>query len=117
MKMLSKVLSYGLNGIEGYLVTTEVDISNGLPTFDIVGLGDMAVRESRERVKSSIKNSGFESPMNKVIVNLAPADTRKEGPLFDLSIALGVLSASNQISYEKVKDYICIGELSLGGRG
>ena len=113
--MLSKVLSFGLNGIDGYLVNTEVDISNGLPRFDIVGLGDMAIKESRERVKSSIKNSGFRYPTSKIIVNLAPADIKKEGPLFDLSIALGILSANNQINYESLKDFICIGELSLDG--
>lgn len=113
--MLSKVLSFGLNGIDGYLVNTEVDISNGLPRFDIVGLGDMAIKESRERVKSSIKNSGFRYPTSKIIVNLAPADIKKEGPLFDLSIALGILSANNQVNYEGLKDFICIGELSLDG--
>ena len=113
--MLSKVLSYGLNGIEGYLVTTEVDISNGLPSFDIVGLGDTSIKESKERVKAGIKNSGFEYPVNKITVNLAPADRRKEGPLFDLSIAVGILSASNQIHFAKTQEFIFIGELSLDG--
>lgn len=113
--MLSKVLSYGLSGIEGFLVTTETDISNGLPCFDIVGLGDTSIKESRERVKSGIRNSGFEFPINNITVNLAPADTKKEGPIFDLSIAVCILSASNQIKYEKLKDIIFIGELSLDG--
>ncbi len=113
--MLSKVLSYGLNGIEGFLVTTEIDISAGLPGFDIVGLGDIAIKESKERVKSAIKNSGYEYPINKITVNLAPADTKKEGPIFDLSIAVGILSATNQISVAKVKDIVFIGELSLDG--
>lgn len=113
--MLSKVLSYGLNGIDGFLVTTEIDISNGLPSFDIVGLGDTSIKESKERVKASIKNSGFEYPINKITVNLAPADTKKEGPVFDLSIAIGILSASNQLHFSKIEEFIFIGELSLDG--
>lgn len=113
--MLSKVLSYGLCGIDGYLVTSEIDISIGLPNFEIVGLGDTAIKESKERVKLAIKNSGFEYPINRITVNLAPADTKKEGPLFDLSIAIGILSATNQIPIETVKDKIFIGELSLDG--
>lgn len=115
--MLSKVLSYGLSGINGFLVTTEIDISNGLPSFDIVGLGDTSIKESKERVRSSIRNSGFECPVNKITINLAPADTKKEGPLFDLSIAIGILSASNQLQTDvfKLKEYILIGELSLDG--
>ncbi len=113
--MLSKVYSYGLCGIDGYLVTSEIDISIGLPNFEIVGLGDTAIKESKERVKLAIKNSGFEYPINRITVNLAPADTKKEGPLFDLSIAIGILSATNQIPVETVKDKIFIGELSLDG--
>lgn len=113
--MLSKVKSFGLNGIDGYLVTTEVDIALGLPGFDLVGLGDTAIKESKERVKSAIRNSGFKYPINKITVNLAPADTKKEGPMFDLSIAVGILSASGQIDVEAVEDYIFIGELSLDG--
>ncbi len=113
--MLSKVLSYGLNGIDGYLVTTEVDISLGLPGFDIVGLGDTAIKESKERVKSAIRNSGYNYPVNKVTVNLAPANIKKEGPLFDVSIAIGILTASNQIPINCADEYILIGELSLDG--
>lgn len=113
--MLAKVLSYGLSGIDGFAVTTEVDIANGLPGFDIVGLGDTSIKESKERVKSSIRNSGFEYPINKITVNLAPADTKKEGPIFDLSIAVGILTASNQINFNKIKDFVFIGELSLDG--
>ena len=113
--MLSKVLSYGLNGIEGYLVTTELDISIGLPGFDIVGLGDTAIKESKERVKSAIRNSGFHFPVNKITVNLAPADTKKEGPIFDVSIAIGILTATGQLEAEKIKDIVFIGELSLDG--
>ena len=113
--MLSKVLSYGLNGIEGYLVTTELDISIGLPGFEIVGLGDTAIKESKERVKSAIRNSGFHFPINKITVNLAPADKKKEGPIFDLSIAMGILTATGQLENEKIKDTVFIGELSLDG--
>lgn len=113
--MLSKVLSYGLNGIDGYLVTTELDISIGLPGFDIVGLGDTAIKESKERVKSAIRNSGFHFPVNKITVNLAPADTKKEGPIFDASIAIGILTATGQLEAEKIKDIVFIGELSLDG--
>ena len=113
--MLSKVNSFGLNGIDGYLVTTEVDISMGLPGFDLVGLGDTAIKESRERVKSAIRNSGFKYPVNKITVNLAPADTKKEGPMFDLSIAVGILSATGQIPVDKTDGFIFIGELSLDG--
>jgi magnesium chelatase family protein len=113
--MLSKVLSYGLYGIEGFLVTTEIDISTGLPGFEVVGLGDTAIKESRERVKSSLRNSGFEFPINRITVNLAPADTKKEGPIFDLSIAIGILSASNQVPVGELKEIIFIGELSLDG--
>lgn len=113
--MLSKIKCYGLNGIDGFIVSTEVDISIGLPGFDIVGLGDTAIKESKERVKSAIRNSGFSYPINKITVNLAPANTKKEGPLFDLSIAVGILAASNQVPIEACKDIIFLGELSLDG--
>ncbi|MCI5797149.1 MAG: YifB family Mg chelatase-like AAA ATPase [Firmicutes bacterium] len=113
--MLAKVNSFGLSGIEGYLVTTEVDITNGLPGFDIVGLGDTSIKESKERVKSAIKNSGFKYPTNKIVVNLAPADIKKEGPIYDLSIAMGILFASGQLDVTKKDDIVFIGELSLDG--
>ena len=92
--MLSKIKSYALNGLEGYSVTAEVDIHSGLPGFDVVGLPDTAVKESRERVRSAIKNSGYDFPPRKITVNLAPAYTKKEGPIFDLAIALGLLVAT-----------------------
>lgn len=113
--MLAKVLSFGLYGIDGFLVTSEIDIGAGLPAIDIVGLGDTAIKESKERVKLAIKNSGFNFPTNKIVVNLAPADKKKEGPLFDLSIALGILFASNQLNINKNNNTIFIGELSLDG--
>lgn len=113
--MLSKVLSYGLIGIEGFGVQVEVDITGGLPSVDLVGLADTAIKESKERVRSAIKNSGLDYPINKITINLAPADKKKEGPLYDLPIAIAILSACNQIPFESVKDYIFLGELSLDG--
>ena len=85
--MLAKVLSFGLKGIEGYPVLVETDVYNGLPAYELVGLGDTAIKESKERVRSAIKNSGFEYPSKRITVNLAPADLKKEGPLYDLAIA------------------------------
>ncbi|MCL2371000.1 MAG: magnesium chelatase, partial [Firmicutes bacterium] len=113
--MLAKVCSYGLYGITGFAVTVEVDINNGLPGIETVGLPDAAIRESKERVRSAIKNSGFKMPTTKVTVNLAPADIKKEGPVYDLPIALGLLAASAQIDYKKLGDTIFLGELSLDG--
>lgn len=113
--MLSKVYSFGLNGIDGFLTQIETDMVGGLPKIDIVGLGDTAVKESKERVKSAIRNSGLEYPLKHYTINLAPADTKKEGPLYDVGIAVGILSASEQIVSKKYKEYIYIGELSLDG--
>lgn len=113
--MLSKVLSFGLNGIEGFATQIETDIVGGLPHFDIVGLGDTAVKEAKDRVKSAIRNSGFEYPAKHYTINLAPADIKKEGPQFDLGIAVGILSASEQILTKKYKEFVFLGELSLDG--
>ncbi|MFA6308254.1 MAG: YifB family Mg chelatase-like AAA ATPase [Clostridia bacterium] len=113
--MLSKVKSCGLIGIDGYVIEVETDISSGIPAVDIVGLGDIAVRESRERVKSAIKNSGFEFPTRKITINLAPANMRKEGSSLDLPIAMGILAASGQIDITHIDEYIFLGELSLDG--
>ncbi len=113
--MLSKVLSGAVSGINGYIVNVEVDISRGLPCFEIVGLPGSAVKESRERVRTAVKNSGCEFPPNRITVNLAPADTKKEGPAFDLPIAVGVLSSLNRIDSEKFNDCLILGELSLDG--
>ncbi|MBQ3495040.1 MAG: YifB family Mg chelatase-like AAA ATPase [Clostridia bacterium] len=113
--MLAKVYSYGLCGIDGYCVTIEADISNGLPKLDIVGLGDTAIKESKERVRAAIKNSNLEYPIYKITINLAPADRKKEGPNFDLGISVALLTATNQIPYEKIGDTIFLGELSLDG--
>lgn len=113
--MLSIVKSFGLKGIDGYLVVAEIDINQGLPSYDIVGLVGTSTKESKERVRSAIKNSGLSYPILKITVNLAPADTKKEGSLYDLAIAVGILSATEQIKITKVKDYVFLGELSLDG--
>jgi magnesium chelatase family protein len=113
--MLSKLTSFGLRGIDGFLVEVECDLNNGLPSYDTVGLADTATKESRERVRSAIKNSGFHYPMMKITVNLAPADIKKEGAIYDLSIALGLLSASEQLNINATDGYIILGELSLDG--
>lgn len=114
--MLAQVKSCSIFGLESFLVDVEVDISSGLPAFDIVGLPDVAVRESRERVRAAIKNQNFDFPIKRITLNLAPADIRKEGPHFDLPIALGILAATSQMSIEALTDYAIIGELSLDGK-
>ena len=113
--MLSKVKSFGLNGIEGFLTEIETDIVGGVPHFEIVGLGDTAVKESKERVKSAIRNSGFDYPSKHYTINLAPADVKKEGPLYDLGIAVGILAATEQLTTKTYKDFVFVGELSLDG--
>ena len=113
--MLSKVNSFSLDGLIGYKVDIEIDINAGLPKVEIIGLPDTAIKESAERVTSSIKNSGYHFPVKRVIVNLAPADTKKEGSLFDLPIAVGILVASGQVFSATYKDYVILGELSLDG--
>lgn len=113
--MLSKIKSLGLMGMDGYVVLVETDISNGLPTFDMVGLGDTAVKESKERVRAAIKNAGFKFHVNKITVNLAPADKRKEGSAFDLPIALGILAATGQVKLSNTGNSAFLGELSLDG--
>ena len=114
--MLAKVKSFALNGIEGYGVDVEVDINSGLPSVDMVGLPSAATKESKERIRSAIKNSGYLYPVKRITVNLAPADTKKEGPSFDLPIAIAILAASEQIDNISYKDYVFLGELSLDGK-
>jgi len=115
--MYSKISSANVIGVDGFLVDVEVDLSNGLPSVILVGLAETSVKESRERVISAIKNSGFTLPSKKIRINLAPADMRKEGSLFDLPIAIGILSALSYMDYsEFYKKYIIIGELSLDGK-
>lgn len=113
--LLSKLYSAAIFGVEAFMVEIEVDIHPGLPSFNIVGLPDTAVQESRERVRAAIKNSEFEFPMQRITVNLAPADIKKEGPIFDLSIALAILVASKQVRPELLNKYLIMGELSLDG--
>jgi magnesium chelatase family protein len=114
--MLAKVISAAIVGLEAEAVDVEVDVTNGYPSFAMVGLPDAAVKESRDRVHSAIKNSGLTYPGNKrITVNLAPADLRKEGPAYDLPIAVGVLAASQQIWPDRLEGAMFIGELSLDG--
>ena len=112
--MFAHVKSLGISGIGGYGVTVEVDISNGLPAFDIVGLPDAAVKESRERVRSAIKNNGFRFPVSRMTVNLAPADKKKAGTLYDLPMLVGILAATGEIK-KPGEDCAFLGELSLTG--
>lgn len=113
--MFSCIPSYGLSGLTGLSIQIEVDISNGIPSYDTVGLPDATVKESKERIRSAIKNSGFDFPPRRIIVNLAPADQRKNGSLYDLPIALGILAAEGQINQDKIKNIIVLGELALDG--
>ena len=114
--MISTVKTISLTGIEGSLVEVQTDITGGLPGFEIVGLPDTSVKESKERIKSAIKNSSIEFPSRKIIINLAPASTKKEGTSYDLPIAIGILLAQNKIINKKLENTIFIGELSLDGK-
>ena len=113
--MLARVFSACLSGIEATLVRVEVDVTHGLPSFATVGLPDAAIRESRDRVRAAIRNSGFEFPQARVTVNLAPADLRKEGVSFDLPIALGLLAATGELRAERLTTLLVAGELALDG--
>lgn len=113
--MLSIVKSMSLHGLDGYLVDVQVDISAGMPSWEVVGLPDATVRESKERVRIAIRNSGFDFPSRKIIINLAPADKRKEGSFFDLPIAIGILLDLLVIQEQNLSDAVFIGELSLDG--
>ena len=112
--MFDKLLSLGVLGLQSYPVTVEVDVSEALPSFDIVGLPDTSVRESRDRVKSAVRNCGFDFPLGRVTINLAPADIRKAGSVYDLPILLSILRVTHQAQFED-KDTAFLGELSLGG--
>lgn len=113
--MFAKLYSAGVTGIDGQLIEVETDVSPGLPQMTIVGLPDNAVRESTERVRTAIRNSGFEFPLARITVNLAPADLRKEGSAFDLAIAAGILICSGQLKADALADAALLGELSLDG--
>jgi magnesium chelatase family protein len=115
--LLASVLSAALSGVDAYAVEVEIDVSHGVPGVRTVGLGEGAVREAHERVRSAVKNSGFEFPHRKITINLAPADTRKEGSAFDLPIALGLIGATGALKERsKLRDYLVLGELALDGR-
>lgn len=114
--MLAKVLSSAVIGVDAYLVEVEIDITRGLPNFTTVGLPETTVRESKERVKAAIKNSGYTFPDDRITVNLAPAHIKKEGTGFDLPIALGILCAAGVIAQTQLKGTLFLGELSLDGR-
>ena len=113
---MCNVTSLGLSGVAGYPVTAECALSGGLPAFDVVGLPDAAVKEARERVRSAIKSSGFDFPISRITVNLAPADRRKAGTVYDLPILVGILAAGSQLPLNQEKNSAFIGELSLDGR-
>ncbi len=113
--MLARVYSCAVIGLEGVVVEVEVDYSNGLPAVIIVGLPDAAVQESRERVQTAVKNAGLNFPRHRIVVNLAPASVRKEGPAYDLPIALGVLVLAGYLPQDAIENTIVVGELSLDG--
>ncbi|WP_413199811.1 YifB family Mg chelatase-like AAA ATPase [Nostoc piscinale] len=113
--MLARVWSASIVGIDAVKVGVEVDVSGGLPSIIVLGLPDSAVQESKERVKATLKNAGFAFPMRKIVINLTPADLRKEGPCFDLPISVGILAASEQINADLLGDYLFLGEVSLDG--
>ena len=112
--MYSVTRSFGLRGLSGFAVEVEADVSGGLPAFSIVGLPDSAVRESADRVRAAIKNLGFKFPDRRITVNLAPADVRKTGPVYDLPLLLALLTSSGQLE-EVPKDAAFLGELALDG--
>ena len=113
--MLASVATFAIEGVTSREVTVEVDLRRGLPAFTVVGLPDRAVRESRERVRAAMLNSGLEFPLKRLTANLAPAHLRKAGPSFDLALAVAVLAASGQLPGEELGRYAVCGELSLGG--
>ena len=119
--MLSNITSMALHGLDGYAVSVQVDVSAGMPCFEIVGLPDTSIKESKERVKTAIKNSGIEFFSRRVVINLAPATTKKEGSIFDLPIAIGILIAMEEVNKNKANKIldktIVIGELSLRWKG
>ena len=114
--MLARILSSAVFGIDAYVVEVEVDIAQGLPAFATVGLPDGAVKESKDRVKAAVKNSGYEFPARRITVNLAPADIKKDGTAFDLPMAIGILAATEIVAKTKLDHYLILGELSLDGQ-
>jgi magnesium chelatase family protein len=114
--LLSQTISGALLGIDGYVVEVQVDLARGLPSFATVGLPEGAVRESKDRVKSALKNCGYAFPRERVTVNLAPADVKKSGAGFDLPMAVGLMAAQGLLDSDRLNQYLLVGELSLDGR-
>ncbi len=114
--MLAKIESMAVNGVDGFIVQIEVDLGGGMPSFDIVGLPDTAVKEARDRVRAAITNSSLEFHYHRIVVNLAPANIKKEGSSFDLPIAVGILAAKGDLNQEKIPEAVFIGELALDGK-
>lgn len=113
--MLSKIKSMSIIGVNGQLITIQVDIANGLPSWDVVGLPDASIKESKQRVRAALKNIGYDIPSRKIIINLAPANIKKEGSLFDLPIAIGIISDLENFNNDVLNEYFLVGELSLDG--
>ena len=114
--MLSIIKSMTLNGVEGFIVDVQVDVSGGIPCWEVVGLPDISIKEAKERVRTAIKNSGYEFPSRRIVINLAPATIKKEGTIFDLPIAVAILMASENINYFNYNETIFLGELGLDGK-
>ncbi len=114
--MLARIKSGALKGVDAYIVEVEVDLAPGLPAFTTVGLPETAVKEAKDRVRAALKNSGYQFPGNRITINLAPADVRKEGTGFDLPVAVGLLAAQGVVPPEGLDRYLLFGELSLDGR-
>src|SRR5690554_5020925 len=114
--MYSKVNTCILQGLDGVVIEVESDLSRGLPTFNIVGLADTSIKESKERVRAAIKNSGYEFPLSRITINLAPANLKKDGSQMDLAIAIGILKSDGVIQDSNLNDTVFIGELSLDGK-
>ena len=114
--LLAKVESSAVNGIDGYMVEIEVDLGGNFPSFDIVGLPDAAVKEAKDRVRAAIRNSNFHFHEHRIVINLAPANIKKEGSGFDLPIAIGILAAQGEIKPERIGDTVFVGELALDGK-
>src|SRR5688572_24556018 len=112
--MLVKTFGSAVHGVDATTITVEVNVSQGMKYF-LVGLPDNAVKESQQRIEAALKNNGYRMPRQRIVVNMAPADIRKEGSSYDLTIALGILAASDQVSQDMVGDYLVMGELSLDG--
>lgn len=113
--MLAQIKSMSILGTEGHLINIQVDVSNGLPSWDVVGLPDVSIKESKQRVKAALKNIDYQIKSRKIVINLAPANIKKEGSFFDLPIALGLLCDFKVFSSEQLDDYFFVGELSLDG--